>query len=344
MQQLTSLPLVLKIFSLLTGMLVGIDSYGQAGGERSFQFLNVASSARLSGLGGVNVSLTDRDVNFFVSNPALVGDTLSGLGSASYQFYVADIGHSTIVYSNKFKKAGLFTLGIQHMNYGTVMGYDPSGAETGEFKAQETALLISKSHQAGNFRIGVTLKGIFSGIGGYNATAVAADIGGVFIHPEEQFTIGLAVKNVGLVISDYSNPTSSRLPFDVQLGTTFKPRHMPLRFSITAYNLAHNDIVHNNPADVNAKEPTVVSKIFSHLNFGGEVLLHKNVNILLGYNYLNHQALKLENAGGGAGLSLGFSATVKRFDFAFSRMAYMAGKAAYSFTLSTNINKLLRRK
>ncbi len=33
-----------------------------------------------SGLGGVNVSLADRDVNFFLSNPALSGDTLSGYG------------------------------------------------------------------------------------------------------------------------------------------------------------------------------------------------------------------------------------------------------------------------
>ena len=40
-------------------------------------------------------------------------------------------------------------------------------------------------------------------------------------------------------------------------------------------------------------EPGTLDKIFRHFNFGAEVLLHRNVNLMVGYNYLVHQELKL---------------------------------------------------
>jgi hypothetical protein len=65
---------------------------------------------------------------------------------------------------------------------------------------------------------------------------------------------------------------------------------------------------------------------------------------MVGYNYLAHQALKLNGGGNGAGVSFGFSVQVKLFEFGFSRNAMVAGSAGYSFTLSTNTNKLLKRQ
>ena len=57
-----------------------------------------------------------------------------------------------------------------------------------------------------------------------------------------------------------------------------------------------------------------------------------------------HQELNLEEAGGAAGLSLGFSARVKAFEFVFSRGAYVVGNAGYSFTLSADMNSILKRR
>lgn len=321
--------------------LISNSGYSQIGGKKSFEFLNVSVAARASGLGGINVSLADRDVNFFYANPALNSDTLSGFASANYQFYVADIGMAAITYANKYKKIGMISLGVQHMNYGSIKGYDPSGIESGNFQAQETALYAGKSHQIGNYRIGVNLKGIFSSIAGYRANAFAVDFGGLFVHPDKQLTVGIVIKNMGFVVSDFSETEKSRLPFDVQLGTTFKPQHMPLRFSISAYNLILADITYNDKTT--ESQNNTLQRIVSHLNFGTEILIHKNFNVIAGYNYLNHKALKFENSGGGAGLSIGFSIAVKSVDFVFSRAGYAAGSGAYSFTLSSNINKLLKR-
>jgi hypothetical protein len=319
-----------------------LESPGQIGGQRSFEFLEVPSSARLAGMGGINVSLADRDVNFLYANPALIGDTLSGVASASYQFYVGDIGHAALTYAGNFKKVGVITMGIQHMNYGSIKGYDPTGLSTGNFSASETSLVVGKTHQIGNYRIGANIKGIFSGLAGYRSTGLAMDIGGIFKHPKQQLTFGLVFRNLGFVIGDFTATAKSKLPFDTQLGTTFKPQHMPVRFSITVYNLTKTDAIYHYPTPDN-KEIPVLKRILTHANFATEVLLPKNVNILFGYNYLSHQTLKLDNGGSGAGLTVGFSATVKNYDFVFSRMAYVAGRAAYSFTLSGNINKLFKR-
>jgi len=314
----------------------------QIGGLKSFEFLNTPNNARLAALGGVNTSLSDRDLNFFFYNPATAGDSLAGFASATYQFFAARTGQATFAYSHRFKKLGTLNFGVQHLSYGTIQGYDASGMETGDFESGETALVISKSHQVSHFRLGAGLKVIFSNIAGYRASAMAVDLGGMFIHPREQLTIGMVIRNAGVVLSEYSETSNTEMPFDVQVGATYKPEHMPLRFSLTAYNLARKNITYHDPGGT-ADEPGGLDRILRHLNLGAEILLHRNVNILVGYNYLAHQELKLEEGGGGAGVSFGFSARVRSFEFTMSRTGYVAGKAAYGFTLSKDIDTLLKR-
>jgi hypothetical protein len=317
--------------------LISSTSVAQFGGKKSFEFLNVPNNARLAALGGVNVSLSDRDVNFAFSNPTLIEDTLSGFASMNYQFYIADVGQASASYAHHFKKVGTVAFGVQHLSYGDIESYDAAGADLGKYKASETAFFVSKSHQISNFRFGATLKWAFSSIAGYRANALMADIGGLFVHPRHDFTVGLTLKNLGFVLSDYTEDTDSPLPFDVRIGATLKPEHMPLRFSLTAYNLT------NAYGSDGTDEPGTLNKILRRVNFGAEVLLHRNVNLMIGYNYLVHQELKLENAGGIAGISFGFSANIRSFEFVFSRSAYVVGNAGYAFTISKNIKTILSR-
>jgi hypothetical protein len=317
-------------------------SWAQTGGRYTFEFLNVPGTARLSALGGVNVSLTDRDINFFFANPALTGDSLAGTASANYQFYLANIGHASFAYSHTFNKVGTITFGVQHIGYGNIKSYDASGQETGSFSANETQWAISKSHQVGHFRLGANLKFAFSNLAGFRANALIIDLGGVFIHPEQDLRVGLTVRNAGFFLSRYSATSNSSLPFDVQAGVSFKPEHMPFRFSITAYHLTRSSLVYDDPA--NDEKPGTLDKVLRRFNFGAELLLHRNVNILVGYNYLVHQELKQINAGGSAGLSFGFSVKVRSTEFVFSRSSYVVGTAGYAFTFSANIDKLLKRR
>jgi hypothetical protein len=127
------------------------------------------------------------------------------------------------------------------------------------------------------------------------------------------------------------------------LGTTLKPEHMPLRISITAYNLAKKSITYNG-LQQGDDEPGTFNKILRRFNFATEVLIHKNVNLMLSYNYRVHQELKLEEGGAGAGISLGLSAKIKAIEFVLSRSGYVAGNAGYAFTISINTNNLLKRR
>lgn len=330
-----------KLYLILLGIIITGNCVAQFGGRNSYEFLNVPSNARLAGLGGVNVSLADRDVNFFFSNPALVTDSLAGFASAGYTFYVGDIGQATFSYAHSFDRIGTISFGVQHLSYGEIEGYDPTGAEIGSYKSGETALVISKSHSVSAFTLGVNLKGVFSSIAGYRSTAILLDIGGTFKHPAHDLTVGLAIKNFGFVLSEYSESSETQLPFDVQAGITFKPQHMPLRFSLTAYNLAYPGNAYDDPNDAEDDRGTL-SKIMQHINFGAEVLLHKNVNVLLGYNVLKQTEFKTDNQG--SGITFGAAIKIKTFDIAVSRSGYSVSNAAYSFTVAANLNRMIFKK
>lgn len=321
--------------------MLSVHCLAQFGGKSSYEFLNVPASARLAGLGAVNVSLADRDVNFFFSNPALVTDSLAGYGSAGYTFYVGDIGQAVVAYTHNFDRIGALSFGVQHVDYGELQGYDATGAEIGSFNSGETALVVSKSHTVGVFTLGVNLKGVFSSLAGYRSTALLADVGGTFRHPKEDLTIGLVIRNVGFVLSDYTETGNTTIPFDVQAGVTFKPQHMPLRVSATVYNLARPGEGYDDPAESDDDLGTF-GKILQHVNFGAEILFHKNVNALIGYNVLRQTELKTENHGGG--ITFGAALKIKAFDITVSRTGYNVSQASYAFTVSANLNNMIFKK
>jgi hypothetical protein len=237
---------------------------------------------------------------------------------------------------------GVLSFGAQHLAYGQIEGYDAVGVTTGKFNSGETALFIGKSHAINNFRLGVNMKGVFSNMAGYRANAILFDIGGVFVHPQQDLKVGLVIKNFGFLLSQYSETSSMRLPFDVQTGVSFKPEHMPIRFSFTAHHLTTADILYDNSKDESGK-PSTLDKVIAHFNLGAEVLVHKHVSLLVGYNFLKHQELKLDTTGGGSGFSAGVLARVKSMEMAVSRTGYVTG-GCYQVSLSANIERIVTGK
>lgn len=323
------------------------SGYGQIGGQRSFEFLNVPTNARTAGLGNVNISVKDQDVNLAIQNPALANSEMHNHVSANYILYLADLKYSSLTYAREFDRLGIWTAGLQYMNYGTFDGYDAAGSSTGTFKAGEFALTVGHSHQVGPFALGVNLKFASSSIAGYSANALMVDLGGVFEHPKKDFNVALVFKNLGLVLGDYTSQSNSTLPFDIQIGTSFKPEHMPIRFSVTAYNLYQGDIAYFDPSgdgEPGKEEPGTVDKIFRHFALGAEILVSKNFNLRTGYNHLIRRELRLQQTSGGAGLTFGFVFRVKSFEMAFSRGLYNVAGGANYFTLASNLNSFFKNK
>ena len=303
-----------------------------------FRFLDIPAHTRLTGMGGYLVSLPGADVNMATSNPALALDTLNGSASFSYLSWFAGTNKLMMAYQDNVGGTGPWFIAAERIGYGDFSAYDAGGQYTGESQASESMITVGRAHRMGNFSMGASVKLVSSSIAGFTANALMMDVGGVFIHPERQLNAALVIRNLGVLLDDYEEGSSSKLPFDVRAGLTFKPEFMPFRFSFTAYRLSTwGDVA------TGEEEPGTVDEIFRHLNVGAELLLSRNVHIRFGYNHLIRQELRLEEASGLAGLSFGIMFRVKSFEFSYSRGGYHAAGGAHNFTITADTRRLLRK-
>ena len=253
-------------------------------------FLSLPANAHTSALGGNNVSATGSPGLVF-NNPALLDSSMHQQVVLSYQPFFADISHTVLSYSRQQGK-GMWYGGLRFFNYGDLEGFDPSGQATGSFDAAEYSLQVGHSRQSGPFRLGATIRFASSRINFTSASAIAVDIGAVFVHPKQDFTVGLAVQNLGTVLVDYQVGNNSLLPLDVQVGSSFKPTYMPVRFHLTASNITRNNIGFFDPSgvvDPGAETPGTLDQLFRRLNLGLEFIFSPNFQFRAGYNHLIRQ-------------------------------------------------------
>ncbi|MDH3709600.1 MAG: type IX secretion system protein PorQ [Cyclobacteriaceae bacterium] len=338
---------IAKLSCILGLMLLVLPARAQFGGQKSFQFLNLPANARTAGLGAVNVSSGQGDVQMYLNNPALLDSTLDHHVALTYQSLVADINYGSFSYVRDLGDPGIWGWSVQFLDYGEFQGFDPSGAPTGTFTGSELAFTMGYARPLGPITMGANFKLLFSGIAGFNASLVALDIGGAYKHPQSDLTVGLTFKNIGFVLSDFTETSDSEMPFDVQIGITFKPQYMPFRFTLTGYNLSFLNEDLFDPTGTGEGTPQELSsldRIFRHIAIGTEILIHKNFNVRAGYNHLIRQELRLAETSGGAGFSFGFLLKIKRFELAYSRGIYHTGGGYDYFTLASDLNSFIKRK
>ncbi len=329
------------------------SSLGQVGGQTAFDFLRIADNARIAALGGENITTKDRDPNLFSYNPAAINHSMYNRFSINYMPFYSDVWKAGFTYVTPIKNTGTWAFNFQYLDYGTLIYADASGNQAGEFGAGDWALSVGKSFSQNNITIGVNWKLAGSAIATYSALATMLDVGGMWEHPKRDFKVGMMIKNIGIVLSDYSPTSQSNLPFDVQLGWSYKLEHMPLRFSMTAHHLNKFDIVYLDPLrqttfdeDGNEvpKEKTNFDKFARHLVFGGEFIFSQNFHARFGYNVLRRRELRLEETSGGAGFSFGLMMRIKTIELNFTRAYYHVVGGTTMLTLTTDVKRLLRKK
>jgi len=304
----------------------------------NYQSVNRPFGARNAALGGRVVSLADGDVMQFVYNPAVLDSVKTGSTGINFSPYFAGIHSFSGAYAGNFKKIGKLAMGISYMNYGEFTQTAPNGANLGTFNANDYLIVVGKSHTIASFTLGANLKFAANNIAGYGSSVVMADLGGIYRAPKSDFTFGLVLKNFGFVLDDYTGVQSNQVPFDVQMSTTFKPEHMPFRFSLSAYNLTSNNLFFT-PEGIasQSKSVKIADKIFRHINVGTELVIHESIQLLIGYSQLVHQELKVGNTAYGAGFSYGFAIRIKQFRIRYSHATYHAAGGTDFFTLQTNL-------
>lgn len=341
------------LLTMLLLLILALSAQAQVGGQRGFTFLELPSSAKQAALGGVNVTAGAQDISMVAANPALLNAEMDNQLSLSYVGYLADIRQSSVVYGFNTEKYGHWAASINYLNYGDFIQRDATGVAEGSFNVNDYTLALTHARQMEAFTIGATARVAVSSIAGNKAVGILTDMGVAFKHPEKDLTVGLAFKNVGYQVKTYGGGKRQPMPFDAQLGLSYKPEHMPVRLSLTAHRLYQFDIVYLDPnakgeLDENGnevkEEKALGDKIARHFVAGAEFVFSKNFQLRTGYNHLRRKELRLDTNAGGAGFSMGAMLRVRAFELDYSSAFYHPSGTTHYITVSTNTRTFLKRK
>ena len=183
----------------------------------------------------------------------------------------------------------------------------------------------------------------------YNSLGSALDFGATYYNPKTNFGLAGVIKNVGTQWYGYNGLYREKLPFEVQLGTSYKPKHVPLRLSVEYQNLENWDLTSQDPLapykrDANGniiqqnKYKVFGDKLMRHFVIGGEFIITKNLFVRIGYNYKRREEFSSPVKSKQAGLSYGFGFRVYKFHFSYGRANYLMVGASNNFSISFDIN------
>jgi len=332
-------------------LMLSAKGWAQLGGQTIFNSLNIYGSARVAAMGGSYLAIKDGDINVIAANPSLMDSTVSGKFSMSYVDYFAGSNFGYASYARSLRNKDL-TIGgtLQFLSHGKMDETDGLGNKLGEFSASEYVLTTGLAWQYDSlWSLGANVKAIYANFANYYSMGAALDFAATFYQPRRKFAASLVWRNVGYQFVTFSEGNREQLPAELQLGITKQLRHAPFRFSLVAENLQQWDLRFDNPNTPVVRDPVTGEVItgntwefgdnlMRHLVIGTEILLSKNINARIGYNYRRRQELKLPDRPATAGLSYGFGVRIKRFAIDYGRAIYHAAGPANHFTVSTNLH------
>lgn len=278
-------------FSTLLILFTFISTVNSQDEIPAFDFLRVDPGAKASSLAGAFDTYTD-DPNAMFYNPATLSTITTKKISAGFGKYLLDMNFGTLSYAQQYKKAGWFGLGVKYFDYGTFDRTDENGNNTGEtFGANDLMISLGYSnYMYEQINYGITVKYIYSGIGEYKSSAVAVDMGMLYLIPSAQIGLSLSVNNLGTQLSSYID-SREKLPLDVRLGFSKRLEHTPVRLNATLSKI-------NEPREKFVQH-------FKAFAIGLEIIFSENVSARLGYDNEQRQDLKLGTSLGIAGFSAG---------------------------------------
>lgn len=325
----------------------GFHARSQEGGSTAYNFLNVTSSAKIYGLGGVNISLVDDDITVTDQNPSLLGAEMSNMVAFNYMHYIGGSNFAGLRYGHSAGEHGAWGVNVQYFGYGSIKEAQPDGTITGSFSPKDVAFGGTYSHDiTDRLRGGINVKLLYSGYADYTAFAVATDLGINYYDPDRDLSLSAVVANLGGQVKRF-HESYDRLPFDIRLGWSQSFGTFPLRFSITAWNLTKWKLPYMEAGDgTEANEPKMkdgfMSNLFRHLVFGIDLISSPNYYISLGYNYKTRTDMSTYSRSFISGFSIGGGIKVKNFGVNLAFAQPHTGATTFMVNLSYNFNDLVR--
>lgn len=335
-------PLTYILLMLTTSVCVSAQN-----GSTAYNFLNISSSAKIYGLGGVNISLVDDDVSTIDQNPALLGPEMSNMLGMNYMHYVGGTNFAGARYAHSAGEHAGWSAAIQYFGYGSIKEATSDGTIIGSFSPKDVSFSGMYSHDiTDRLRGGIAVKAIYSSYAEFSAFALATDLGVNYYDADRDLSLSLVVANLGGQVKRF-NETHDRLPFDVRLGWSQSFGSFPLRFSITAWNLTKWHLPYTDTGDGSEtaqpqEKDKFMSNLFRHLVFGIDLISSPNYYISLGYNYKTRTDMSTYKRNMLSGFTLGGGIKVKSFGISLAFAQPHTGATTFMFNLSYNFSDLIQ--
>ncbi|MCC6400663.1 MAG: type IX secretion system protein PorQ [Flavobacteriales bacterium] len=326
----------------------------QLGGQAVFRVLDIPSSARISALGGTHIAVMDDDLNLGIFNPSVLNPTMGRQVAFSYLPYFEGIKMGFGSYAHHFDSIRTtFSGTVQFVDYGTFQRTEADGSETGTFTGGEYVVQVGAARALDSlFTVGANVKFITSQLEAYTATGWAADLGATFHKRSMGLTVSALLRNIGFVSSRYTDQ-KEKLPFDVQLGLSYRFRHAPFRLGLTFVNLQQWDLTYDDPVQQQQIDPTTGEPIVEEVSFlenavlhlvpNVEVLLGRYFNVRVGYDFQRRRELKVDGKPGISGLSFGLGLRVSKVHLSYGFAQYHLAGISNTITLAARFSDFKKR-
>lgn len=335
-----------KFFVIVLLLTVSLRSLAQDG-SAAYNFLNITSSARVYGLGGMNISLVDDDITLTGMNPALLGAEMSGTLALNYMHYLSGSNFAGLTYGHSWGERGAWAANIQYLGYGSMKETLPDGTVVGTFSPKDVVFGATYSHDiTDRLRGGINLKGVYSGYADFSAFALSTDLGINYFDADHDLSLSVVVANLGGQVKRF-NDSYDRLPFDIRLGWSQSFGNFPVRFSVTAWNLTKWKLPYMQTGDglsenTGTMKENFGSNLFRHLVFGADLIASPNYYISLGYNYKTRTDMSTHSRSFFSGFSLGAGLKVKSLSVGVAFSQPHKSGTTLMLNLAFNFNDFLK--
>lgn len=327
-------------------MLLVSGSAARAGGSSpAYNFLNIPTSVTSYGLGGLNISTINDDVTNVDVNPALLGPEMEQALGIDYMHYVGGSNFAGARFANRVTDRSAWSVALQYFGYGSMKAADETGAVFGEFSPKDLNVSAAYSHDiTDRLRGGIAMKFLYSAYDEYSAVALATDLGINYYDAEHDLSLSLVVANLGGQVKRFTD-AYDRLPIDVRLGWTQSFGTLPIRFSVTAWNLTRWKLPYYDAGD-GTGDPQLKdgfgSNLFRHLIFGLDFAPSDRFSIMLGYNYKTRTDMSTYSRSFLSGFSIGAALRVKMFGVGVAFSQPHSGANTIMLNLTTSILDFIR--
>ena len=332
----------LYIVSLCCVLVLPVQAQIEGAGSSVFHFMGLPASARLNALGGENVSLADGDVSMAYINPALLTSETDKVLQLNFAYYLAGTMFGSAMYGHNWGD-NYFSASIHYLDYGKMDYTDEWGQITGgTFTAKDMCVHLTYARQLGPmFRVGATVKPIFSVYEHYTSFALGADVGGHFQTRDSLFQMGLALRNIGWQLKGFYEEDwgqhTEMLPLNLELGMSLRLAHAPLRFSVTMHNLQRWNLA---PWE---EEVKWYDMLFRHTIWALDIVpKSEKFYLTVSYNHRRQAEMAIKEVSSMAGLGLGAGLKIKKFRLGLAYSQYSKSNFTLQASLSTDINQFLK--